>query len=328
MARFTNQAQLRYGNNVANSNIAVGEILEVLSATKTAVKNTYNQNDTITYVVSIVNSGNTAINGLTLSDNLGAYTFNTNTLVPLTYVNNTAKYYTNGTLQAAPAVTQGPPLSITGINVPAGGNATVIYEAALNEYAPLGIEAAVTNTATVSGTGITPVTAAETVNAEAAPNLAITKSVSPVPVTENGTLTYTFRIQNYGSVAATNTTGVVITDTFAPVLNNLTAALNGTAWTAATDYTYNEATGTFSSTAGAITVPVSSRNKYGLLAEPDISRPISKIVFRSVTLISKRRSSSKFTYTICERGTPFDSSCFICWYIKYDLPVLLIPTKQ
>lgn len=48
MARFTNQAQLRYGNNVANSNIAVGEILEVLSATKTAVKNTYNQNDTIT----------------------------------------------------------------------------------------------------------------------------------------------------------------------------------------------------------------------------------------------------------------------------------------
>ncbi len=31
MARFTNQAQLRYGNNVANSNIAVGEILEVLS---------------------------------------------------------------------------------------------------------------------------------------------------------------------------------------------------------------------------------------------------------------------------------------------------------
>ena len=50
------EAQLRYGNNVANSNIAVGEILEVLSATKTAVKNTYNQNDTITYVVSIVNS--------------------------------------------------------------------------------------------------------------------------------------------------------------------------------------------------------------------------------------------------------------------------------
>ena len=48
MARFTNQAQLQYGNVIANSNIAVGEILEVLSATKTAVRNTYGQSDSIT----------------------------------------------------------------------------------------------------------------------------------------------------------------------------------------------------------------------------------------------------------------------------------------
>ena len=47
---FLSLIHIFYGNNVANSNIAVGEILEVLSATKTAVKNTYNQNDTITYV--------------------------------------------------------------------------------------------------------------------------------------------------------------------------------------------------------------------------------------------------------------------------------------
>ena len=56
MARFTNQAQLRYGRSIANSNIAVGEILEVLSAAKEAVRNTYRQNDTITYVISIVNA--------------------------------------------------------------------------------------------------------------------------------------------------------------------------------------------------------------------------------------------------------------------------------
>ena len=70
MARFTNQAQLRYGNAVTNSNVAVGEILEVLSATKTAVKTTYGQNDTVTYIISIVNSGATAFNGLTLTDDL------------------------------------------------------------------------------------------------------------------------------------------------------------------------------------------------------------------------------------------------------------------
>ena len=85
MAIFTNQAQLRYGNAVANSNVAVGEILEVLAATKTAVRKTYGQNDRVTYVVSIVNSGNTAMTGLTVADDLGAYAFGTDTLVPLTY---------------------------------------------------------------------------------------------------------------------------------------------------------------------------------------------------------------------------------------------------
>lgn len=105
MARFTNQAQLRYGNAVTNSNIAVGEILEVLSATKTAVRATYGQNDNVTYIVSIVNSGTTPVTGLTLTDNLGAYPFGTGELVPLTYVAGTINYYVNGTLQTTPTVT-------------------------------------------------------------------------------------------------------------------------------------------------------------------------------------------------------------------------------
>lgn len=258
MARFTNQAQLRYGNSVANSNIAVGEIVEVLSVTKTAVRNTYTDNDSVTYIVSIVNSGKTAVNGLNLSDNMGAYQFGTGSLIPLDYVADTVRYYTNGTLQATPAVTAGPPLAITGISVPAGGNATIIYEAALNEFAPLGLEAGVTNIVTVRGDGVTPITAEETVNAVAAPRLTITKSVSPVPVTENGTLTYTFTIQNYGSVAATEETGVVITDTFDPVLSNLTASFNNVAWTAPADYTYDREAGLFSSIAGKITVPAAT----------------------------------------------------------------------
>ena len=76
MARFTNQAQLAYRNRITTSNIAVGEILEVLSAAKHAVVETYESYDVITYVVSLVNSGATALTGLVLTDNLGAYTFN------------------------------------------------------------------------------------------------------------------------------------------------------------------------------------------------------------------------------------------------------------
>ena len=72
------------------------------------------------------------------------------------------------------------------------------------------------NTVTVSGNGITAVQAEETIQAESAPVLMITKSVSPVPVTENGTLTYTFLIQNIGNVAAEEATGVIVTDQFDP----------------------------------------------------------------------------------------------------------------
>lgn len=255
MAKFTNQAQLRYGNAVANSNITVGEILEVLSASKTAVRKNYGQNDTVTYSISIVNAGTAAVGSLTLTDKLGAYIFDTKTLTPLNYVEGTIKYYINGVLQDAPAVTAGPPLVITGIQIPAGGNAQILYETQVNEYAPLGVEGYITNQAVLSGGGITPVTVEETVNAQNGPVLTITKSVSPVPVTENGTLTYTFLIQNFGNTPADEQEEVVVTDTFQPILSGLTVSYNGTAWTAGEDYTYDETTGLFTTTAGKITIP-------------------------------------------------------------------------
>ena len=258
MARFTNQAQLRYGDAVANSNIAVGEILEVLSATKTAVRSTYGPKDSVTYVISIVNSGAAAFAGISISDDLGTYTIEPDALTPLTYIAGSVKYYINGVLQAAPTVTAGPPLVVSGLTIPAGGNATIVYEASVNEYAPLAAASTITNTATVSGGGVTPIEVEETIHAASGPVLSITKSVSPVPVTENGTLTYTFLIQNSGNADANATTGVVVTDTFNPVLSNLTATFNGTALTAGTQYTYDETTGVFSTTAGEITVPAAT----------------------------------------------------------------------
>ena len=64
--------------------------------------------------------------GLTVADDLGAYAFGTDTLVPMTYVAYTVRYYSNGILQTTPAVTAGPPLSVSGISVPAGGNVTIV----------------------------------------------------------------------------------------------------------------------------------------------------------------------------------------------------------
>ena len=71
MPTFTNQATLLYNTGVANSNIVTGEILRVLSATKTVLDTGYRPGSPVTYVVSIVNSGSTPYSNLTVTDDLG-----------------------------------------------------------------------------------------------------------------------------------------------------------------------------------------------------------------------------------------------------------------
>lgn len=258
MATFFNQATLSYNGNVVNSNITTGELLEVLSATKTAVVDTYSRNSEVTYIINIVNSGSIAYNNLTVTDDLGAYTFGATELVPLDYADGSVRYFVNGVLQPVPTVTPGSPLVITGINVPAGGVATVVYAAETNSFAPLGETASIVNTAVVSGTGISDITVTETITPENTAELTISKSLNPTTVTENGQLTYTFVIQNTGSEAVVVTDNAIVTDTFNPALNITGVTFNGTAWTSPANYTYSEATGAFATNAGQITVPAAT----------------------------------------------------------------------
>ena len=259
MAQFTNQAQLSYNGAVVNSNIAVGEILEVLSASKTAVMDDYTRNDDVTYVISVVNSSTAPVTGLTVTDDLGGYAFGENTVYPLSYVNGSVRMYINGVLQTAPIVTAGPPLTFSGITLPAGGNLMIIYEAEVTQFAPLDVDGSIVNTATVVGAGLpSTVTVTETVTPEEEPELTITKFIEPVPVTENGTLTYRFIIQNYGNTAAVATDNVAVTDTFDPILNVLTVTLDGTPLALTTEYTYDVTTGVFATVPGIITVPAAT----------------------------------------------------------------------
>ena len=258
MATFFNQATLTYNNNVINSNITTGEIQEVLTITKTAVQTNYTQGGQVTYVINIRNTGAIAYNNLTITDDLGAYSSGTQTLVPLTYQDDTATLFINGIPQAAPAVTAGPPLTISGINIPAGGVATILYSATLNQFAPLDTAGAITNTATVTGGGITPISDSETIAAAQQANLTISKSLCPTVVTENGQITYTFVIQNTGNTPVEATDNAIITDTFDPILSDLTVTFNSAAWTAPVNYTYDPTTGQFTSNAGQITVPAAT----------------------------------------------------------------------
>ena len=259
MAQFTNQAQLSYNNATINSNIAVGEILEILSADKIAVTTTYNAGGDVTYVISAVNSGTTPVGGISVTDNLGAYTFGEETLYPLTYKDGSVRLYINGVLQAAPTTVAGPPLVISGITLPANSNMVLVYEATVNSFAPLGEGDSVVNTATVTGNGIaTPITATETVTPATEAMLDITKSISPVLVAENGVVTYTFVIRNSGNTPADAAANVTLTDTFLPILSDLTVLLNGVALAEGTGYTYSITEGDFATVPGVITVPAAT----------------------------------------------------------------------
>lgn len=275
MATFTNQATLTYNGNVITSNVTTGEIIEVLSATKTAVIDTYSRDSQITYVIQIVNSGAAAFSGITLNDNLGSYTFGISTLVPLNYVDGSVRYYVNGILQTAPSVSTSAGLSISGISVPAGGNASIIYVAETNQYAPLGTADSITNTAILSGSGFSDITVSEIIRPITEALLSITKSLSPTTVTENGRLTYTFTIQNAGNAAVTAADSVIITDTFDPILTDIIVTFNGTVWTETTNYTYSDTSGEFATARGQITVPAATYTQNPLTGawsvEPGVS---------------------------------------------------------
>ena len=269
MATFTNTATLSFNGISVTSNTVSGELLEVLSAAKTAVTENYAANRDVTFVISLVNSGQSDLTGLTVSDDLGAYTYNTSVLTPLTYVDGSVRYYADGVLQAAPVVTAGPPLNISGISVPAGGNAMLIYEAMVNEYAPLAAESTITNTASVSSAALTAaITASETITAAESPLLTVTKLMDPVAVATGDTLTYTFIINNNGSAAAAAPAAaddIVLNDVFDPALTITAVTFNGTAWTEGANYTYDAGTGSFATMAGQITVPAAtySQNEDG-----------------------------------------------------------------
>ena len=259
MAIFSNQATLTYNGNTTNSNIAYGEILDVLVATKTAIEGSYTPGETVTYVVTLRNTGNTALTGLTVTDNLGGYDLNGVMVYPLTYEAGSIALFVDGIPQAAPAVTAGPPLVVTGINVPAGGDAVLVYQAQANEFAPPAAGGTIDNTVTVTGDGInTPVTATETVTADSEAVLSISKTISPAQVVDNDRVTYTFVIQNSGNEAVIATDNAIITDTFDPILTALTVAFNGTAWTDGVQYNYDEATGLFTTLPGQIVVPAAT----------------------------------------------------------------------
>ena len=261
MATFYNQATLSFAGRVTNSNVTEGELVSGLSLTKTAVSTDYGLGDGIVYAVTLVNADSVAKSGITLTDNLGAYTLmgGTTEFVPLTYVNGSVLYYQNGVLQPAPTVVAGNTLVISGIDVPAGGNVIILYEVRANSLAPLSAGSSIFNTVSAGGDGVCEeLTYSAQIPTRDEPLLSIAKAVNPLTLTCGDEVTYTFIIQNAGNTAVVATDDLIVSDTFNPILTSITVSLNGELLNEGTQYTYNEQTGEFTTIGGAIPVPAAT----------------------------------------------------------------------
>ncbi len=256
-----NQANIayNYGNTTgtATSNIATATLLDPLAVDKRAVSDTYRAGDTVTYVLSAQNNGTTTLTGVTLTDNLGAYTVGTTTATPLTYAGNALLFVDGVFVREITGTTDASGVTFTIDSLAPGSNANVVYNAVVNEFAPIETTSTITNTVSVTAAGIlTPVTADETVTVEDYADVRIQKDMSPDPVSDGDLLTYTFTLTNDGNTEAT---GVVLTDTFNPAPANITVSVDG-AVVPATDYTYTGGTltlptgGTYELTVPAATV--------------------------------------------------------------------------
>lgn len=279
MATFSNTATLSYNGITTSSNTTAGELLEQLSISKTAVSPEYSVGDDITYIISLTNTGTAALTDITLTDDLGSYTYETLTLTPLDYTDNSVRYFSSGILQPAPAVTKTDNgIEISGITVPAGGNAAIIYEALPNRFASPEADGKITNTALASGNAVqSSVSASETVNASAAAKLSITKSLSPTSVVPNDRLTYTFVISNLGNTAASGN-DIIMNDTFDPILTSVTVSFNEAAQTEGEFYTYDEETGSFATLPGQLTVPAAEYTRDPLTGEWTVIPGTSAII--------------------------------------------------
>lgn len=265
MAVFYNQATISYNGNVTGSNIITGEIIEVLSLRTTAVTESYTGSSTLVYTISIVNTGSEDYTGLTVTDDLGSYSFTPGgvetdiapvTLTPLVYDEGSADLYVNGIQQPVQVSYNDAALVFSGLSVPAEGSAVIIYTARTNTFAPLGSDAEIVNTASLTGAGVPePISDSAAVTYDGTPDLAISKSLTPSAVAGNGEVTYTFIIQNYGSDPVTAPDTAEFRDVFDPVLSISEVTFNGAPIQEGTGYSYCMAEGIFTSAPGQITVP-------------------------------------------------------------------------
>nr|BFE51512.1 DUF11 domain-containing protein [Saccharothrix mutabilis subsp. capreolus] len=193
--------------------------ITAMAVTKTVDRASAAVGDTVTYTITVANTGQTTITGATITDDL------TGVLDDATVQSTTSS---TGTTQLAP-----PTLTWTG-DLPVGGSATITYTVTVHN--PLTGDGTLTNAVTNTTPELPPQPPVLTSTPIAA--MEITKSVDRASAAVGDTVTYTITVTNTGQVPFTApTNAAAFSDDLTGVLDDATFG-TATATTGTTDFSY------------------------------------------------------------------------------------------
>ena len=272
LAIIENYATVRYTSNgveaTAVSNLAEISLESSVSIFKTPLSDVYGDDSVLTYILTIQNTSGATLTNVRVEDNLGSFLFNAMELTPLTYAGDAILLINGQSSEALLTVDSSSPsaLVFTISSLPVGATANIVYNAQVNEFAPLDTASTIINTATLSADAeCAQGTATSTVTAESGARLSVLKQMTPNPVICGETLTYSIRIYNYGNAPAEN---LQVIDEFDPAPANITVTRNGVLVPAA-DYTYE---------GGVLTVPALATSGDTIPAATFTRDPVTGVV--------------------------------------------------
>lgn len=273
--QITNQATLNYNSGASSlsaaSNIATVTLQGPLEVSKYSLENNYRIGEDITYNVFIRNSSSNTLTNISVVDDLGTYAVSqTANVTPLTYV-GPAKVFINDVYSSTVTGTvsaDGDSVTFAIGSLAAGSSLLLQYKASVNQYAGAAVGTSIINNiVSVTAAGVTtPIIATNTIPVASYANVTIEKQMSPDPVVDGSSITYTFIIRNYGTIPATN---VTLSDDFTTFPTITSVTVDGVPTTeysysvgsflfpsAASTYNYSIPAATFTqdATTGAISV--------------------------------------------------------------------------
>ncbi len=229
---ITNRAVVNYNfgsvSDTAISNVTSTVLNGPLSIEKNSLTSNYRIGSLVTYLITVSNPSSNTTGAVTVTDNLGNFVLNGATVTPLTFVSPASLFINGVFISEINPVISANKITFTLNSIPAGSNAQIMYQARINDRAPLASGSSITNTSTVTFVCNCPcetaVSDSHTIYADEFADLRITKSVCPNPVICGEELTYFIDVYNYGTIPATD---VILTDTFTPPLTDIRVTING-----------------------------------------------------------------------------------------------------